>query len=202
MASRSDSAESQEWRRGGHSGRRGGLAGRDRHGAGGARGAPRQTPRPACAVAFLGPGVRGGCCLRGPRQLRDQHLRRGAVRVSSPLGDPYLQPYGDAHPVDVCQAGDRHGQEPPRSVPRPPPCGPGAQPHHIWYTHTPFAVLFSLACRVLWPPSSRVSSHPRRWACASSGGLTLPVLGKEEKEGARYCATVGLTWKPKTTRRS
>src|SRR4051794_33055344 len=37
--------------------------------------------------------------LYGPRQLRHEHRRRGAVRLYAPLGDRREQPDGDAHPI-------------------------------------------------------------------------------------------------------
>ena len=64
------------------------------------------------------PRVRRLRRLHRPGQLRHQHRRRLEVRLHALLGDPRLEPDGDADPDALGQARDRHRPQPARGLPR------------------------------------------------------------------------------------
>ena len=61
---------------------------------------------------FLGPAFIAAVAYVDPGNFAT-NIAGGALRVYAPVGDPDGEPHGDAHPVYVGQAWDRHGQEPP-----------------------------------------------------------------------------------------
>ena len=67
---------------------------------------------------FLGPAFIAAVAYVDPGNFATNIAGGAQLRVHAPVGDPDGEPHGDAHPVDVGQAWDRHGQEPPRGVPR------------------------------------------------------------------------------------
>ena len=62
---------------------------------------------------FLGPAFIAAVAYVDPGNFATNIAGGAQLRVHAPVGDPDREPHGDAHPVDVGQAGDRHGQEPP-----------------------------------------------------------------------------------------
>ena len=88
----------------------------------GARGrgalARRSAARLPLDLALPRAGVRGGRRLHRPGQLRDEHRGRREVRLPAAVGDPLLEPDGDAHPDDEREARHRDRDEPAGGLPR------------------------------------------------------------------------------------
>ena len=77
-------------------------------------------PRVACArrSLMLGPAFVASIAYVDPGQLRHEHRRRRAVRLPAAVGRPAGERDGDADPVPLGQAGDRHRPQLSRSRPR------------------------------------------------------------------------------------